>query len=315
MPRLAGSVDAVLLIGFGGPTRREEILPFLRHVVKGRGVPDERLREVEGHYHAVGGCSPYNELAERQRAALERWLEENRVPLPVYMGMRHWHPFLGDTVRRMNDEGRRHAVGIILAAHRSEASLDRYLDDVDRAVDSNGHVAPRITFPDPWFDDPGFLAASAERVEEGTGFRRGSWPAAVPLLFTAHSIPIRMAESSPYMADVNASCRGVAALLGAPDWELAWQSRSGDPRTPWLEPDVNDVLRRRAASGTQEIVLQSIGFLTDHVEVLYDLDVEARRTCEELGVRLRRVPCVNDHPEFIRVLGERVLAAAGLAAQ
>lgn len=310
MPAATPPVDSVLLIGFGGPTRPEEIMPFLRKVVEGRGIPDERLREVEHHYHEVGGRSPYNDLAERQRAALQDWLAAHGSAHPVYTGMRNWHPYLADAFRQMNGEGRRHAVGVVLAAHRSEASLDRYHADVDEAVAENGHVAPRITFLDTWFDHPRFLEANARRIEEGSPYRRGEWPRDVPLIFTAHSIPLRMAESSPYVADVTASCQGVAHLLGVTDWELAWQSRSGSPRTPWLEPDILDALRKRADGGTREVVVQSIGFLTDHVEVLYDLDVEAKGLCEELGLRFHRAPCVNDHPEFIAMLGELVRAAA-----
>jgi ferrochelatase len=313
MHRADPPVDAVLLIGFGGPTRPEEILPFLRRVVRGRGVSDERLLEVERHYREVGGRSPYNDLAERQRGALEAWLAAHGRPLPVFLGMRNWDPSLGDALRRLSADGRRHALAIVLAAHRSEASLDRYLGDVDRAVAESDGPAPRLTLLDPWFDHPGFLEANARRIEEGTGYRRGEWPAAVPVIFTAHSIPVRMAAASSYVGDVRASCTGVARLLGVSDWEAAWQSRSGDPRTPWLEPDVNEVLRRRAAEGVSEVVVHAIGFLTDHVEVLYDLDVEARRTCEQAGLRLRRTPCVNDHPEFIAALGERVLACAGAA--
>ncbi|MGD8375152.1 MAG: ferrochelatase [Acidobacteriota bacterium] len=307
------AVDSVLLIGFGGPTRPEEILPFLRRVVAGRGIPDERLREVERHYLAVGGRSPYNDLAGAQRDALQGWLEDAGLRLPVFMGMRNWNPLLEDTVQEMNARGCHHAVGIILAAHRSEASLDRYLGDVDRAVESNSHVAPRITMLDAWFDHPRFLEAAAARAEEGTGFRRGGWPTRVPLIFTAHSIPERMARGSSYVADVRASCQGVARLLGAPRWELAWQSRSGPPGAAWLEPDINDVLRARAAQGAEEVAVQAIGFLTDHVEVLYDLDVEARETCREVGIRMHRIPSINAHPEFIGMLGEQVRGIAGRA--
>jgi ferrochelatase len=168
-----------------------------------------------------------------------------------------------------------------------------------------------MTWLDPWYDDPRFLEANAQRIEAAAGRTRGAWPADLPILFTAHSIPTAMAESSPYVQDIMGSCAGVAGLLGARDWELCWQSRSGDPRTPWLEPDVNDVLRRRAAAGAREVVVQAIGFLSDHVEVLYDLDVEAQATARELGLVLHRAQCVNDHPEFVALLAERIAAASG----
>jgi ferrochelatase len=296
--------DSILFIGFGGPTEPAHILPFLRTVVFGRSVPEARLREVERHYLDVGGRSPYNELTERQRAGVERWLRAHGIGLPVYAGMRNWHPELKDTIARMNGDGRRHALGVILAAHRSEASWERYQADVACAVAGNGGIGPAVTYLDAFYDHPRFLEANAQLLEEASGQARGRWPAGLPVLFTAHSIPTAMADASPYVADLGASCAGVAHLLGVTDWELCWQSRSGDPRTPWLEPDVNDVIRRRAAAGAKELVVQAIGFLSDHVEVLYDLDHEAQATAAEAGVTLRRARCVNDHPEFIAMLGE-----------
>lgn len=303
-------VDSVLFVGFGGPTEPDHILPFLRNVVRGRGVPDERLREVEQHYLEVGGRSPYNELTERQRAAVERWLASRATPLPVYVGMRNWDPYLADTIARMQEDGRRHAVGVILAAHRSEASWERYQEDVRRALEANGGVGPVVSYLEACYAEPRFLEGNAQLLEQATGYRRGAWPASVPVVFTAHSIPLAMAEGSPYVSDLMTSCRGVADLLGLAEWELAYQSRSGDPRVPWLEPDVNDVLRRRAASGSREIAVQAVGFLSDHVEVLYDLDIEARETARQLGLELHRAACVNDHPEFIAMIGERVAAAS-----
>jgi ferrochelatase len=299
-------VDSVLLIGFGGPTQPEEIMPFLRKVVEGRGIPDDRLREVEEHYLAVGGRSPYNELTEKQRAGVERWLKNAGAPLPTYLGMRNWHPLLTDTVRVMHADGCRHAAGVILAPHRSAASWDRYRGDVQTAIEANDGQGPAVTYLEPWFDDPRFLLAGAERLAKAGNVSEEAWPEDLPVVFTAHSIPVAMAEDSSYVAEIQASCRGVADLVGVPDWELAYQSRSGSPRIPWLEPDVNDVLRRLAAEGTVEVVVQAIGFLCDHVEVLYDLDVEARQTATDHGLKLRRAGCVNDHPAFIAMLGERV---------
>jgi protoporphyrin/coproporphyrin ferrochelatase len=302
--------DSVLLIGFGGPTSPDEIMPFLENVVRGRNIPRERLEEVAHHYHEIGGKSPYNELAFQQASALEARLREHYgVSLPVYAGMRNWHPFLSEVIREMNGAGHLETVGIILAAHRTSTSLERYKLDVTRAIEANDGVGPDVRYLESWFDDPQFLEANAARIEESTGFRRGDWPAGVPLVFTAHSIPLSMAEGTPYVDDILASCRGVGELLGTGDWQLAYQSRSGDGRVPWLEPDVNDVLRRLATQGVREVVIQPIGFLHDHVEVLFDLDVEARQTCEELGLKMHRAGTVGDHPEFIDMLAKRVLAA------
>jgi ferrochelatase len=301
-------IDSVLFIGFGGPTAPHEIMPFLRNVVFGRGIPDARLAAVEQHYLDVGGRSPYNEQTEALRAGVERWLRTNGIALPLYVGMRNWDPFLKDTIARMNADGRTHALGVILAAHRSEVSLERYKGDVACAVAGNAGLGPAMTYLDPWYAEPRFLEANAQLLEQAAGQRRGAWPSDLPVLFTAHSIPTAMAEASPYVDDLLTSCRGVAALLGIADWELCYQSRSGDPRTPWLEPDVNDVLRRRGRAGTKEIVVQAIGFLSDHVEVLYDLDHEAKATARELGITLHRAACVNDHPEFVALLGEKIAA-------
>jgi ferrochelatase len=308
------AIDSVLLIGFGGPTRPEHVMPFLENVVRGRNIPRERLEEVAHHYHEIGGRSPYNELALRQTVALKRKLRDAcGLPVPVYVGMRNWHPFMKDVIACMNQAGRRSAVGIILAAHRTSTSLERYRLDVTRAIEANGGAGPQVQYLEPWFDDPLFLEANAQRVEEASGYRRGAWPAAVPVLFSAHSIPLSMAEGSPYVEDLLASCRGVANILGVTEWRLAYQSRSGDGRVPWLEPDVNDVLRELAGRGTQEVVVQPIGFLHDHVEVLFDLDVEAAQTAAETGLRMVRAGTVGDHPTFIDLLARRVMALAGHA--
>ena len=306
IPDRPGAIDSVLFVGFGGPTAPSEVMPFLRRVVEGRGVPDERLMEVAHHYEVVGGRSPYNELTELQASAVRDWLSAAGSPLPVYVGMRTWHPFLAETIDRMNREGRRHAAGVILAPHRSEASSGRYIDEVRRASRDAGG-GPHMSYIEPWFDAPGYFSACAERIEQASGLRRGAWPGEVPLIFTAHSIPVRIAQASSYVADLTVSCRGVASLLGVTAWRLAYQSRSGDPSVPWLSPDVLDVLRECAAAGASRVVLHAIGFLTDHVEVLYDLDVEASLLAGELGMRLTRAPCVSSHPDFVAMLGGKIL--------
>lgn len=299
--------DSVLFIGFGAPKDTRHLMAFLRLVVRGRNVPRERLEEVARHYEEIGG-SPYNELAFRQAVALKRRLAvAHGLRLPVYVGMRNWHPFLHRVIRCMNRAGRKRSVGIILAAHRTSTSLERYRLDVSRAIDQNNGVGPKVEYLGPWFDDPLFLEANAARIEEATGFRRGAWPDEVPVVFTAHSVPVRMAEGSPYIEDLLTSCRGVAEILGVGEWSLAYQSRSGDGRVPWLEPDINDVLREISGRGVREVVVQPIGFLHDHVEVLYDLDHEAHETAGILGIRMHRAGTVGDHPAFIELLARRVV--------
>ncbi|HET9480758.1 MAG TPA: ferrochelatase [Candidatus Polarisedimenticolia bacterium] len=309
-----GRVDSVLLAGFGGPTRSEEVMPFLERVGAGRGVPRERLFEVAHHYELLGGRSPYNDLIEAQALALAGWLEKQGRTLPVYIGMRHAAPFTADTLARMAAAGRRFAAGIVLATHRSPLSREGYVQDIDRALEAGGLTGLLgVRCLEPWFDDPAFLEACAQRLEQAAGHRRAAWPDDLPVLFTAHSIPTAVAGRSPYVADLEASCRGVADRLGCPNWRLAWQSRSGDSSTPWLEPDILEVLREEAAAGVRQVVVQAIGFLTDHVEVLYDLDIEARRLASGLGVEMMRAACVNAHPAFIEMLGRRVLALADAA--
>jgi protoporphyrin/coproporphyrin ferrochelatase len=303
------NADSVLIIGFGGPTRPDEIRPFLQNVVRGRNVPPERVEEVAHHYEAIGGRSPYNELTFRQAEALQARLAALGRPLPVYVGMRNWRPFLVDAVARMNAAGARRAVGVILAPHRSQTSWERYQLDVKKALEENGG-GPSVEYMEPWHRDARFLEAQAQRIEEVSGRRRRDWPAGVPVVFTAHSIPVSMAQTSPYVQEIAESSAGVAALLGIAEWSVAYQSRSGDGRTPWLEPDISDVIRAAAARGVRELVLAPIGFLCDHVEVLFDLDVEARETAESAGVALLRAGTVGDHPVFIEMLADLVVRRA-----
>jgi ferrochelatase len=299
-------IDAVLFIGFGGPEKPEDVWPFLRNVVRGQHVPDQRLEEVARHYEAVGGFSPYNRYTRAQARALQETLAARGLTLPVYMGMRNWHPFLHETLAQMHRDGVRRCVGIILAPHRAQTSWERYQQDVERARTALGGSGPEVLYPPPWHTRPLFLEALAQRVEEATGFSRGAWPAGIPLVFTAHSIPARMPGAETYAAQVYETAAGVAALLAAPDWTVGYQSRSGDPRTPWLEPDVVDRLAELKQRDVQAVVVVPVGFLCDNVEVLYDLDVEAQQAARELGLRMIRVPTVSSHPLFIQMLAELV---------
>ncbi|MCZ6833221.1 MAG: ferrochelatase [Acidobacteria bacterium] len=302
-------VDAVLLVGYGGPTAPDEVMPFLKRVVAGKDVPEARLQAVAKHYEAVGGRSPYNDLTRNLCEKLEHWLQERGRHMPVVMGMRNWHPLLPEAVAALRDDGLRHAAVIILAPHRAETTWDRYVQEVEAAAD--GTI--QVSFVAPYYDDVRFVEANAARLEETGLMRDGEWPEDIPVVFTAHSLPVDMAQDSPYVHDVTTTCREVAELLELPRWELAWQSRSGNPRTPWLEPDINDVLKRLAGENVKEAVVQAVGFLCDHVEVLYDLDVEAQETAVQAGLRLRRAGCVNDHPEFLTLLGERIIRLSGEA--
>jgi ferrochelatase len=302
--------DAVLLVAFGGPERPEDVRPFLANVLRGRRVRPERVEEVVHHYEVIGGRSPLNELTFRQARKLEAALAAGGMPLPVHVGMRNWAPYLPDTLARMAGAGVRRAVGLILAPHASEASRERYVDEVVTSCAALGARAPAIRWAGPWFTHPLFVTAMADSVVAALVTLPADRRAEAPLVFTAHSIPVAMAERGPYVAELTASARAVAERLGRSRWQVAYQSRSGDPREPWLEPDVNGALRALAAAGARDAVVVPIGFVCDHVEVLYDLDVEARATAAGLGMGFVRAGTVNDHPVFIHMLAEVVREAA-----
>ena len=300
------SVDSVLLIAFGGPTARHEIRPFLQMVARGRAIPVQRLEEVAHHYEQMpGGRSPLAALTFAQARGLERALAQSGPVVPVFVGMRNWHPFLADTLAEMVGKGVRRALGIILSPLRTEASWERYMQDVAEARASVEN-APEVGFAPAWFEYPRFVAAVADRARAALGEIPDDARGSTPLVFTAHSVPVAMANASPYVSDLTAGARAVARRLGHARWSIAYQSRSGSPREPWLEPDIGAVLKRFADDGERHVVVVPIGFVADHVELLYDLDVEARRVAQERGLSLHRAAAVNDHPEFIAMLADLV---------
>lgn len=302
------AIDAVLLIAFGGPTAPSEIRPFLDNVTRGRSIPRERLDEVAHHYEAMpGGRSPLNALTEAQADGLRARL--GGAP-DVYVGMRNWHPYLAETLTAMARDGRRRALGVILSAFRCEASWERYRTDI-AAARARVASAPVIVYAPPWFEHPRFIAAVADRVRSALEDVPAAERGRTPVIFTAHSIPCAMAETSPYVTDFGVAAAAVARQLGHARWLSAYQSRSGPPRDPWLEPDVNEAIRDLAKAGERRVVLVPIGFVVDHVEVLYDLDIEARHVAAQHGVMYHRAAAVNDHPEFIEMLAELVNDALG----
>jgi ferrochelatase len=303
-------IDSVLLIAFGGPERPEDIRPFLQNVAAGRPIPAERLEEVAHHYEAIGGCSPLNALTRRQADALRAALAARDAALPVWVGMRNWHPYLHETLALMKDRGRRRALAVILSSLQTEASWARYVEDVAAAREKVGPDAPEVVFVPPWSDHPRFLDTMAGRARAALEAVDPARRAAARLVFTAHSVPASMAAGSPYAAQLEAAARAIAGRLGRTEWTLAYQSRSGSPRDPWLEPDVSEVIRALAREGVRDVVVVPVGFVCDHVEVLYDLDVEARRVAEAAGVGFHRAAAPNDHPDFIAMLADLVGRAA-----
>lgn len=298
--------DALIVLSFGGPERSEDVMPFLENVTRGRGVPRERLLAVADHYHQLGGVSPINAQARALIAALEVELREHGIALPIYWGNRNWHPFLADTVRRMRDDGVQHALALVTSAFGSYSGCRQYLDDIERARAAVGEGAPAIEKLRLYFDHPGFVEAQIERTRDALA-SLGADAARARLLFSAHSIPTSMARTSPYEAQLRAICELVARGVGRTSWELCWQSRSGPPEVPWLEPDVLATLSRLAGEDRERpVVLVPIGFLSDHVEVVWDLDREARARAEELDLTLVRAATVGTHPRFVAGLRELV---------
>ncbi len=299
--------DAVLMIGFGGPTQAGEVRPFLDNVLRGRPVPRERYEEVAHHYDLLGGRSPYNDLTMRQADALRAALEKKGARVPVAVGMRNWQPYVADSMRSLAGAGARRVLGFIMAAHRSEASFERYQATVDDARAALGEAAPEVVYPGPWHDHPLFIAALAARTREASQRLNAAERSRARLIFTAHSIPVEMAQAGPYVEQLTQSARMVAAELGIGAWQFAYQSRSGSPREPWLEPDIKETIRSLDAKAA---VVVPIGFLCDHVEVLYDLDIETAQIARGAGIRFERAPTVGDHPLFIEMMASIVAAHA-----
>jgi len=299
-------VDSVLLIAFGGPEKHDDIRPFLRIVTEGRAIPPERLEDVAEHYEAIGGRSPLGELTRLQAVSLRDMLDRMGDARPVYLGMRNWHPFLHETLAEMRQRGHRCALGIILSSFQTEASWQRYVADVAAARRRVGDDAPEVVYAAPWADHPLFLETMADRSAMALAQVPTERRASTHLIFTAHSVPVTMAAGTPYTSQFESAARRIAERLGCPRWSVAFQSRSGSPRDRWLEPDIGDALRACSQEGVCDVIVAPIGFVCDHVEVLYDLDVEARRLAETLGLEFHRAAAANDHPRFIEMLADLV---------
>ncbi len=296
--------DAILLVAFGGPSSPEEIRPFLARVTRGLRIPPERLEEVAHHYQAVGGKSPLNEITFRQAAALREALAAADVQIAVYVGFRNAAPFFVDILKQMRADGIQHALGFILSSHQTEASWERYQKDIANARAEIGEQAPRVDYCPDWHDHPLFIQSWAERIEAALAQLPSERRPSTPIVFSAHSVPSAMAAQSPYEVQLQETARLIARSLNCSHWTLAYQSRSGRPSDPWLEPTVGNVVQRLAKEGHTAVVVAPIGFVSDHVEVLYDLDIEARKIAEDLSMQFHRVPCPNDDPTFIRMIAD-----------
>ncbi len=306
----AHSFDAVLVVSFGGPDGPADIRPFLANVLRGRRVSPERVEEVAHHYERFGGVSPLTRLTMNQAAGLQDRLESARLPLPVFVGMRNWHPLLADTLSEMSRAGVRRAIGFIAAAHHSYSSCTQYRENVRDAravLRDRGLADIDITYVPSWYDHPLLIATLVQHVREALERLPAEFRDRARLVFTAHSIPTPMAMSCRYAEQLVTTARLVAESLGRDDWALVYQSRSGRPQDPWLEPDVCDYLREQRGKGLEAVVLVPVGFLCDHIEVLYDLDHEAAGVCRELELPVARAETVNDDPIFIDMMADVVV--------
>ena len=308
--------DAILLSSFGGPEGQDDVIPFLRNVTAGRGIPDERLEEVAHHYRHFGGVSPINEQNRQLKAAIEAELAARGIELPVYWGNRNWAPYFGDVVREASANGHTELLGLVTSAYTSYSGVGQYREDFEKATAGTDVAIDRVR---EYFDHPGFVQPFIDGVQDAAGSltAEGVAPERMHLLFVTHSIPNSAADASgpsfgpggAYVAQ-HLAVASVVSEAAAPDspWSLVYQSRSGDPRTPWLEPDINDAIAELAAGGlTEAIVIVPFGFVSDHMEVMWDLDNEAVETAGEHGLKVRRVPTPGVHPAYVSGLVDLVL--------
>ncbi len=295
--------EAILLVSFGGPAGMDDVMPFLENVTRGRNVPRERLLQVAHHYELFDGVSPINEQNRALIAALEPELRARDVDLPVYFGNRNWEPYLTDTMRRMRDDGVRRALAVFTSAFSSYSGCRQYREDLFNAQQALGPDAPEVPRVRMFFNHPGFVQANVDRVRDALA----RVPAGAHVAFTAHSIPAAMAKNCAYEAQLAETARLVAEAVGVTDWAVVYQSRSGPPQVPWLEPDIGDHLESVAKRGATAVVVAPIGFVSDHLEVLFDLDVEAKEIAERLGLAFARAGTAGTHPAFVAGLADMVV--------
>jgi len=302
--------DALLIVSFGGPECREEVIPFLENVLRGRNVPRERMLDVAEHYYHFGGRSPINEQCRQLVSALRE-----RLSIPVYWGNRNWHPMLADTVRQMAVDGVRRAIAVATSAYASYSGCRQYIDNIAAARAAAGADAPLIDKLPPFWEHPGWAAANADRVAAALCKVPAERRAAARIVFTAHSIPSVMAAQCRYEEQLVEIAKRVSARVGHEEWDLVWQSRSGAPSQSWLEPDILEHLPVLASNGVTDVVVSPIGFLSDHMEVLYDLDHEAARVAADLGLHFVRAATAGTHPSVIALIQELIQAPVTVCAE
>jgi ferrochelatase len=298
--------DALLIVSFGGPEGMIDVMPFLENVLRGKNVPQERMRAVAHHYKMFGGVSPINSQNRTLIAALEKELEAEDVRLPIYWGNRNWHPLLADTLRQMRDDGIKNALAFFTSAYNSYSGCRQYREDIQRAQSEVGAGAPQVEKLRAFYNHPGFIEPNVLNIKEALTCIPEERRAQTSIAFTAHSIPLSMATNCDYEAQLQETCRLVAEGVGLTNWRLVFQSRSGPPTQPWLEPDICDHLTELKEAGTEDVIIAPVGFISDHMEVLYDLEWEARALCTKINLNMVRASTVGAHPVFIRMIRELI---------
>jgi protoporphyrin/coproporphyrin ferrochelatase len=304
---MSDSYDAILIISFGGPEGMDDVMPFLQNVAGGRQIPPERLKQVACHYEVVGGVSPINKELRAMIAALKSKLREQGPQLPVYWGNRNWHPFLRDTLAEMKQNGVRKALAFVTSAYSSYSGCRQYLEDIATALSLIGEAAPQVDKIRPFYNHPLFVETNANNLQAAVSKIPLSGRDSLQVAFSAHSIPVSMAGCCRYVAQLEEICALVAAKAGINDWQLVFQSRSGPPAVAWLEPDILDHIRRLASRSVRELLIHPIGFLHDHMEVVYDLDHEAKALGREIGINMHRVATAGCADGFIEMIRQLIL--------
>jgi ferrochelatase len=307
--------DAFLLVSFGGPEGRDDVIPFLENVLRGRNVPRSRLEEVADHYYKFDGVSPINGHCRALLQALKPEFEKASIRLPIYWGNRNWHPMLAGTIQKMAEDGVKRALAFVTSAYSSYSSCRQYLEDIEKARNTVGAAAPIIDKLRPFYNHPKFIEVNAQNVRKAVNElasighqmelekrSKNQWENDVQIAFTAHSIPATMASGCQYSTQLTEVCRLVAEKAKINDWALAYQSRSGPPTQPWLGPDIGEHLRTIAGGKCKKVVICPIGFISDHMEVIYDLDHEAKAVAEEVGLQVVRAQTAGVDPLFIEMV-------------
>ncbi|NKB23463.1 MAG: ferrochelatase [Kiritimatiellae bacterium] len=298
--------DAILIVSFGGPERKEDVMPFLDNVLRGKNVPLERKREVAHHYERFDGVSPINEQNRNLIKALRVELKDHGIDLPIYWGNRNWHPLLVDTIKKMKKDQIKRVLAFCTSAYSSYSGCRQYRENIEDAREKAGERAPVVDKIRVFYNHPGFIKANCDSIEKARGKIPETRRQHAQLVFTAHSIPLGMAKHCAYEKQLKETCHLVAADLQHTNWCLVYQSRSGPPTQAWLGPDICDELLSLKNQGVVNVIVSPIGFISDHLEILYDLDTEAHETCKKFGLHMVRAETAGTHPSFISMIRELI---------